>query len=81
MKKALLKQQGLSIELSSGKTTAEPCGSNPYVVCAGRGDDLKRDLALILLLFVSGDDLKQDLPGITLLFVKAQKKVVNLGKL
>jgi hypothetical protein len=35
MEKALLKQQGLSIELSSGKTTAEPCGSNPYVVCAG----------------------------------------------
>ena len=44
-------------------------------------DDLKRDLAVIRLLFVSGDDLKQDLPGITLKIVKARKKVVNLGKL
>ena len=70
MKKTLLKQQGLSIELSSGKTTAEPCGSNPYVVCAGRGDDLKRDLAVFLLLFVTTDDLKRDLGVITLKIVK-----------
>jgi len=44
-------------------------------------DDLKRDLAVILLLFVSCYDLKQDLPGIMLKIVKARKKVVNLGKL